>query len=50
MHRIRASSELRHAKDNTLLRKLAPYKWDKKRIYEDSTYKQTIDDILENDD
>jgi len=27
MHKIRASSELRDAKDAALLRKLAPYRW-----------------------
>ncbi len=42
MHKIRASSQLKDAKDTTLLRKLAPYRWDKKRPYEDDTYHNQI--------
>lgn len=43
MHKIRASSQLRDAKDAALLRKLAPYRWEKKRPYEDDTYRKELE-------
>lgn len=42
MHKIRASSQMRDAKETVLLRKLAPYRWDKKRAYEDKTYRADL--------
>jgi hypothetical protein len=33
MHTIKASLQLKEAKDTNLLRKLAPYRWEKKRVY-----------------
>lgn len=49
MHKIRASSQLKDAKDAALLRKLAPYRWEKKRPYEDEVNKKQIGDIVELD-
>lgn len=49
MHKIRASSQLKDVKDTTLLRKLAPYRWDKKRVYEDETYQNQIYKTVEMD-
>jgi len=39
MHKFKASKLLKDAKDTALLQKLAPYRWEKKRPYEDHTYK-----------
>ncbi len=49
MHKIRASSQLRDAKETALLRKLAPYRWEKKRPYEDDTYRQELEQTVELD-
>lgn len=49
MHKIRASSQLRDAKETALLRKLAPYRWEKKRPYEDDTYRSDLEQTLELD-
>jgi hypothetical protein len=49
MHKIRASSQLRDAKETALLRKLAPYRWEKKRPYEDETYRQELEQTVELD-
>jgi hypothetical protein len=40
---------LRDAKDTALLRKLAPYRWEKKRPYEDDTYHNEINRTMEMD-
>jgi hypothetical protein len=49
MHKIKASKQLQQAKETVLLRKLAPYRWEKKRVYEDDTYRQQLDMTLGDD-
>ena len=47
MNKIRASSQLKNAKETALLRKMAPYRWEKKRPYEDDTYRKELQKDVE---
>ena len=48
-YKLRPSKQLAEAKDTSLLKKLAPYRWEKKRCYEEATYRKQLERTVDED-